>query len=139
MSEFSPEVAKSLQASEESWHHMHLEFGLLDAAEFARAASLDQDDFEHIFRLQLDGDIIGVFRDGRLRFPGFQIDRHSPTVLPVIPDLVAIARAAKWRIEHLALWMISPNGYLSGARPVDRLSEPESVLEAARQDFAERF
>jgi hypothetical protein len=37
-----------------------------------------------------------------------------------------------WR---LACWFVEPNGWLDGARPIDRLSShPEEVIEAARAD-----
>ena len=68
-------------------------------------------------------------------FPLFQFEDHKP-IKAVQAVLEAFGeRKAPWK---LALWFASNNGWLpKQARPVDLLvSEPQSVVEAARRDAA---
>ncbi|GAC1492682.1 MAG: hypothetical protein NVS2B15_12780 [Pseudarthrobacter sp.] len=53
----------------------------------------------------------------------------------MIADLVRVAVEAGISEAGLSLWLCTATGYLDGARPVDRLDEPEIVLDAARQAF----
>ena len=75
--------------------------------------------------------MFAVEDSGRLVYPAFQFDDRGqprPIIADVLPALGANVGA--WQI---ALWLVSPNGWLDGARPIDRLDEDgKRVLEAAR-------
>ncbi len=62
-------------------------------------------------------------------YPGFQFDLVTGSPLPVMADLVAV-----WGTTDpvgLALWCVSPNEWLSGARPVDLLTRDPAGVHAA--------
>lgn len=108
--ETSPQLARSMQATENAWRDMEAEFGLL---------------------LRL----LAIKRPGGYKYPGFQFDRREQAIRPVMHDLIKLAAGAGRSESGLALWMTSPTGYLDGSRPVDLLDEPAPVVEAARQSF----
>lgn len=77
--------------------------------------------------------ILAVDWAGQLLFPAFQFDNQGRP-LPVMERLLAILTPAnsEWAI---AIWLITPNGWLGGRRPVELLTaEPDSVCEAANDE-----
>lgn len=133
--EVSPQLARALQATKNVWRNMEAEFGLLSGEEVS--AAVGRADLGQTFasNQRAAGNLIGVEHRGRYRYPGFQIDRGQRTVRPVMRDLLVVAQEAGRDEESLALWMVSPTGYLQGVRPVDRIDDPAALLNAARQSF----
>ena len=82
-------------------------------------------------RWRAEGKVFAMEDSGRLVYPAFQFDdRGRPR--PIIAD-VLLALGANVGAWQIALWFVSPNGWLDGARPIDRLDEDSKrVLEAAR-------
>ncbi|MDJ0354426.1 hypothetical protein [Pseudarthrobacter sp. PH31-O2] len=133
--EVSPQLARSLQATENAWRKMEAEFGLLSSKEVSEAVGSKSPNRSFASDQRAAGKLLAVKRPGGFRYPGFQIDRSEHTIRPVIHDLLKVAQEADRSETSLALWMVSPTGYLDGARPVDELDHPEQVVETARQSF----
>ena len=136
----SPQLARSLQATENAWREMSEEFGLLSSTELSRAVGSSSPNRSYASDQRNAGNLLAVKRPGGMKYPGFQIDPHEHTIRPVMRPLLATAVQAGRSEAGLALWMISPNGYLDGDRPVDRLdSDPESVVKAAADSFSVKW
>ncbi|WP_417216689.1 hypothetical protein [Arthrobacter sp.] len=131
----SPQLARSLQATENAWRDMEAEFGLLTSVEVSRAVGSRSPNRSYASDQRGAGRLLAVKRPGGYKYPGFQIDRREQAIRPVMHELIALATEADRSESGLALWMISPTGYLDGLRPVDLLDEPDHVVEAARQSF----
>lgn len=132
----SPQVARSLVATERLWNAMDEEFGLLSAAELGRRlGSRAKDPSSMVAKRQQAGQLIGFKRQNRMQFPAFQLDPRTGDVFPVIPELVA--RAAKHGLSSrdVAQWLMSSRRSLGGGRPVDALADAEAVLRAAAQTW----
>lgn len=88
-------------------------------------------------RLRTDNRIFAIGIGDEYRYPAFQFDAEGRP-LPVMRDL--LRAAAGLRGWGLALWLTAPNGFLDGARPLDRLyTEPQQVIEAVRREVADAF
>ena len=136
----SPQLARSLQATENAWREMSEEFGLLSSTELSRAVGSSSPNRSYASDQHHAGNLLAVKRPGGMKYPGFQIDPHGHTIRPLMRPLLAAAVQAGRSEAGLALWMVSPNGYLDGDRPVDRLdSDPDSILEAATDSFTIRW
>lgn len=135
--EASPEVARSLQASENRWRAIDKEYGLLDSRSVAELLGGSGTNRNKAHQLAKEGKIIGVKRGRGTLYPGFEFDHGE--VRPVIAEVVAIGRRNHWTDAHLLLWLASPNGYLEGRVPARMMDDPGQILEAAHQDLAERW
>ncbi|MDG3017212.1 hypothetical protein [Speluncibacter jeojiensis] len=135
----TPSIARAVQAEENRWRSIEAEFGLLSSLEVGellgsrssnpRSAASDR---------HRAGKLLGVRRGRETRYPGFQFS-HG-TVLPVIADLVALARRHQWSEQELALWLIAPTGWLDDRRPVDVLAaDSDAVLAAADAKFTTQW
>lgn len=131
----SPQLARSLQATENAWRAIEREFGLLTSREVSERLGSRSPNRSYASDQHSRGRLIAVRRAGGMRFPGFQIDPVEQQIRPVIEDLLRIARSADVSEASLALWLCTPTGYLDGERPVDRLDRPEEVAEAAESAF----
>lgn len=129
----SEQAAHSLEATEAMWRSVHAEFGLFTAQELTQLLGLRVPD--DVRRLYEEGGLIAIHRGSRVLYPGFQVERDAHAVLPVIRDLRLAAESAGRSESSLILWLLIPTGYLDGARPVDRLAEPQRVLAAASDSF----
>lgn len=133
--ESSPQLARSMQATENVWRSVEHEFGLLSSIEVSKAVGSKSPNRSYASEQRALGRLLAIKRPGGFKYPGFQIDRAEHVIRPLIHDLKVIADAAGRSEGSLALWMVSSTGYLDGARPVDCLDDPETVVEAARQSF----
>lgn len=130
-------VTRSLQASEDRWRAMAKEYGLLNSRAVAALLGDSGTDRNRAGRLAKEGKIIGVKRGRGTLYPGFMFDHGE--VRPVIAEIAAIGRRNHWTDPHLLLWLASPNGYLEGRVPAQTMDARDKILEAARQDMAERW
>lgn len=82
-------------------------------------------------RWKAQGAIFSVRRLGRDRYPAFQFQDGRPR--KVIADILKALPndMSPWQT---ALWFASPNGWLDGARPMDRLADAKAVIEAATRE-----
>lgn len=131
----SPQLARSVAATENAWRELEAEFGLLSSLEVSKLVGSKSPNRSYASEQHAKGRLIAVKRPGGLRYPGFQIDRGEHIIRPVMADLIRVAGDAGRSEASLALWMTSRIGYLDGDRPVDQLSWPDKVVKAARQSF----
>lgn len=75
--------------------------------------------------------IFGVRHAGREVYPAFQFKDRAPR--PVIGQVLDALPGdmGSWQI---AFWFAGANGWLGGARPMDRLDHPDEVVAAARHE-----
>ncbi|MCO4255155.1 hypothetical protein [Pseudarthrobacter cellobiosi] len=130
-------MARSLQASENRWRAIAKEYGLFDSGSVAALLGGSGTNRNKAHQLAKEGKILGVKRGRGTLFPGFEFDHGE--VRPVIAEVAAIGRRNRWSDSHLLLWLASPNGYLEGRIPARMMDEPGKIIEAARQDLAERW
>lgn len=131
----SPQLARSLAATENAWRSLEAEFGLLSSREVSAVVGSRSPNRSYASEQRAKGRLIAVKRPGGLRYPGYQFDRTQHAIRPVMADLIRVAEEAGRSEASLALWMTMPSGYLDGDRPVDQLSDPDKVVEAAEQSF----
>lgn len=131
----SPQLARSVAATENVWRELEDEFGLFSSLEVSQLVGSKSPNRSYASEQRSRDRLIAVKRPGGLRYPGFQIDQAEHVIRPVMTDLIRIASAAGRSEASLALWMTTRTGYLDGERPVDQLSQPDKVLEAAQQSF----
>ena len=86
-------------------------------------------------RWRSDKKIFAVQFGGRLLYPAFQFDVQGRPRKVISKVLAALGDAVgAWQ---MALWFVTPNGWLAGDKPVDLLDrEPSALLDAAA-DVAE--
>jgi hypothetical protein len=130
-----PSRAAVLQARRNAEARMELlrEFGFLTAEEIAEGRSRAANRSAMAGRWRSEGRIFSVEWKGRALYPGFQSDEQGAP-LPIVARVLAALprdRMSEWEV---ALWWTSANGWLSGARPVDRIHDPEQrpLIDAAQ-------
>jgi len=133
-------LPEAVPSSAEAWHaqqnaqarvELLREFGALTAQEVADLAGSHAANRSALAsRWHSEDRIIGVAWHGRTLYPGFQFRDGRPNA--------TVARAAVRLRERgldgwaLALWFVTPSGWLWDRRPVDVIDEdPERVLTAA--------
>jgi hypothetical protein len=132
----SPQLARSLQATENVWRSMGAQFGLLTSGQVAELLGASPSNRKLASRRRAAHQIAGVVRRNAVLYPGFQFDRSQRTILPVMAQLIRLATANGWSEEDLLLWLCSPTTSFEGQdRPVDHFHDPDSVLAAARTQF----
>lgn len=132
----SPQMARGVQATENAWREIEAEFGFLTGVEVAGIlGSRSSNPTGYATDKRRAGKLIGVRRRNAFVYPGFQFDRAEGQVLPVIPELLKVAKKYDKTAEGLTQWLCAPTGQLDGDRPVDHLIHPERVLEAAENHY----
>lgn len=133
----SPQLARSAQATENAWRTIEEEFGLLTSTEAAQQMGYGGNRTWASTQRRA-GKLLGIQRGGGFRYPGFQLDPH---VMPLIGELIALARHHGWSDESLVLWLCSPSAWmLEDRRPVEFLGErPETVRAAAASAMAPQW
>ncbi len=102
---------------------------LLTGAEVRAASGLKpRNKSEPASRWKREGKLFAVRRSGIDHYPAFQFADGSPR--PAIKAILAALPKdmTGWQI---AMWFASGNGWLDGAEPQERLSDPDAVVEAA--------
>lgn len=133
----SPQLARSAQATENVWQEIEEAFGLLTSTQTAEQMRYGTNrTWASVQRRS--GKLLGVRRGSAYRYPGFQLDSE---VMPLIGELVALARHYDWSDESVVLWMCSPSGWMpEGRRPVELLREqPDTVRSAAESAMAPQW
>lgn len=128
----SPQVARSLAATEQLWQAVDDEFGLLSATELGRLlGSTAADPSSMVAKRQQAGKLLWVRRGGRLRYPAFQFDAQQGEMYPAVPELVMRGAERGFDGPQVVQWLLAPSAALGGDRPVDVLGDTERVLAAA--------
>jgi hypothetical protein len=86
-------------------------------------------------RLVRSGQVVFVDHGGRRLFPAFQFDLQAGRVRPEFVRIVELLAERHVRGWAALVWLTRPNGWLGGARPVDRLTEAPEKVEAAARDI----
>ena len=136
--ETSPQVARSVQATENRWRRMSKEFGMLDSASVAELVGNSSRNRNKASQLAKQGKILGVQRGNRTLYPSFEFDIDAGKVRPVIAEVARIA-GERWDSESLLQWFCAPNGFLDGRRPVDLITDEAALLDTARKSLAEEW
>ena len=132
----SPQLARSLQATENAFRAMGAEFGLLTSSQVAALLGANPSNRKLVSRRRAARQLAGVVRRNAVLYPGFQFDRTRARVLPVMEELIRLADANGWREEDLLLWLCSPTTSFDGEdRPVDHLDDPDAVVAAAKDEL----
>ncbi|WP_394214373.1 hypothetical protein [Brachybacterium vulturis] len=126
----SPQLARSAQATENVWREIEDEFGLFTSTEAAERMGYGGNRAWASAQRRA-GKLVGVRRGGAYRYPAFQLD---PEVMPLIAELVALAREHDWSDESVVLWLCSPSGWMpEGRRPVEFLREDADAVRASAE------
>lgn len=136
----SPELAMSIQETENAWREIEEEFGFVSSVEAASLLGSKKGNRTVASDRRTAGKILGVLRGNSYRYPRFQFDQARGGVWPVIPEVIALAHANGWTDEDLLLWFCAPTAFFPEEdRPVDHMSEPTRVLAAAKDEFEDRW
>ncbi len=104
---------------------------LLTGAEVRVASGLNpRNKSEPASRWKREGKLFAVRRSGVDHYPAFQFADGAPK--PVVKAILA-ALPKDMTAWQIAMWFASGNGWLDGAEPQERLSDPDAVVDAARR------
>jgi hypothetical protein len=128
----SPHVRRAIRSAERALRRIAAEFGLLTPDQVGELLGLEKKTIEALG----DQEILRFWVGGSLLYPGFQFDRETCSIHPVIRPLLALAKENGWPPRDVTYWMTSPSGYFADClRPVDHLGDPDRVLKAAKDHF----
>lgn len=125
--EASPQMAHSIEASAERWRQVLRDYRFLTRAELDRMPS--GRDTAHLLKFEHDGAVL---------YPEFQFN-EAGQLLPVIPELMSLAKNNDWSERSLILWCVTATGYLDDEAPVDHLDNPDRILACARSRFEQSW
>jgi DNA-binding CsgD family transcriptional regulator len=127
----SPAEAWHAQQNAQAREELLREFGALTPEQVAdRAASTAANRSALASRWHSEGRILGVPWHGRTLYPVFQFLDGRPN--PTVERAAVTLRERGLSGWALALWFLTPSGWLWDRRPVDLLEEdPERVIAAA--------
>ncbi|MDJ0314071.1 hypothetical protein [Arthrobacter sp. H35-D1] len=132
----SAQMARGVQTTENAWRDIESEFGMLTGTE---VAALLGSNAKSATGFATDrrkaGKLLGIKRRNAFLYPAFQVDPRVGEVRPVIPALLEIIERHARSAEDLTQWLCAHTGQLDDDRPVDRLNEPATVLEAAENHY----
>lgn len=130
----SPPLARAVQAQQNLYSRIEVEFGLFTSREAAdRMGSRAAVRRNAATAARGAGRLLALRRGRYLLYPGFQF--NSAGVRPVIAALLTVARECGWDETSLIEWLVSATTYLGGQRPVDVIEDPDRLLEVARESF----
>lgn len=123
------EAMAHVLAGEKRWMQLLCD-GSYTMAKAAELMSPSTPDPAQVLTRCREGETLAFEHEGELWFPKYQFARGS--VLPVIPQLLTVARDAAATDTDLALWMIAPSSLFGNqGAPVAHLGNPALVVEAA--------
>jgi hypothetical protein len=125
--EISPQMARSVEASAERWRQVMKDYRFLTRAELdgmraGRVAS-------HLLKVE---------HDGASLYPEFQFNAAGE-LLPVIPELMNLAKSNDWSEQSLILWLVTPTGYFDDEAPIKHLDEWDRILAGASSRFEQSW
>ena len=119
-------------------HEFMREVGALTSQEVAELSqSQVKNRAAHAHRAKTENKLFAVEYQGDQRYPAFQFDTQTGKPKPIIKQMLETLNG-QWSGWQLALWFVTPNGYLDDQTPMDRLdASPEAVMEALRREAGE--
>lgn len=119
-------------------HEFMREVGALTSQEVAELSqSQAKNRAAHAHRAKTENKLFAVEYQGDQRYPAFQFDAQTGKPKPIIKRILETLNG-QWSGWQLALWFVTPNGYLDDQTPMDRLdASPEAVMEALRKEAGE--
>lgn len=120
----APEVARGLQATENLWRQVEKDWGLLTSRQVAELL-IGGSNTVVASRLRTAGKIIGFRRNGQFRYPGFQFDRDSRRVRPVVAALIALGDELGYDPESVILSLASPSTYWADDTPLNHIDDED--------------
>jgi len=106
-----------------------------EVAELGQSQARNRASFAH--RLKAENKVFAVEYQGEQRYPAFQFDPESGKPKVVVKEILELLKD-EWSGWQLALWFITPNGYLDGLTPFEMMdAAPETVLNALRKETGE--
>lgn len=130
----SPALAASVQAQQNLYDQIAVEFGLLTSSEAGRRMGSRSTTSRNLaLASRKEGRLLGLTRGRYTLFPGFQF--HDTGLRPVIADLVRLGQRHGRTETGLIEWLMAPTTYLGGKRPVDIIDAPTRILEVADSAF----
>lgn len=129
----SPQMRRAIRSAERAWRRIAAEFGLLTANQVTELLGREGQSIG-------EDEAIKVWIGGSLLYPGFQFDRETRSIHPVIKPLLALAKENGWPPRDVTYWMTSPSRWFADClRPVDHLGDPDRVLKAAKDQFEDMW
>ncbi|GAA4814631.1 hypothetical protein [Tomitella cavernea] len=130
----SPALARAVQAQQNLYEALDVEFGLLTSAQVAdRLGSRAAARRNAATTARAAGRLLALRRGNRLLYPGFQFTAAG--IRPVIADLRLLGDRHGWHEAGLIEWLLGPTTLLDGARPVDVLGDSDRLLAVAEASF----
>jgi hypothetical protein len=123
----TPETARALQATENTWRRIDAKWGLWTARQVAEMLT-GEPNIAYASRLRATGQIIGIRRKSRIVYPGFQFDSQANRVKPVIPALIRLGRDVNYDSEAIVLSLAGPSTYWHDETPLNHLDEEDFLL-----------
>lgn len=123
----SPQMAHSIETSAERWRQVMKDYRFLTRAELdgmrvGRVAS-------HLLKVE---------HDGAALYPEFQFNAAGE-LLPVIPELMNLAKSNDWSEQSLILWLVTATGYFDDEAPIKHLDEWDRILAGASSRFEQSW
>ncbi len=140
----TPAVAAALHATEDAWHRIEQEFGLLSAAHVSQLLGARTTNHNLANEMRARGELFGVQRRNQYLYPGFQFDAQNGTVWPWVKPLHELASDEGVAAEDVLLWMVHPTTYLgvnedgTAPRPVDVVDNARLLLSVAARAWDAR-
>lgn len=129
----TPATARMLQATANRIQAIDDEFGLLGSAEVAGILGSRGEPRSFTADLRRQRRILSLPRLNRLVYPGFQFDRSTGAIRPLIAPLIELAVEYDRAPENIVFWLCRETSYLDGDRPVDHLDDADRILEVASE------
>lgn len=127
-------LAAGMQATENSIQKIEAEFGLLDDAQLADLLRAKGSPRSFATDQRNKDCALSIPRLNAFVYPGFQFDRDTGAVTPVIPQLIELGTSYGWTPADIALWLCAPTTYLpEDGRPVDFLDDSALVFDVAQR------
>lgn len=126
-----PALLAAVAEQERRWRDIERDYGLLSGTDVATlSGSTAHNRSEYASNLRTRRRVLAALRRGRYAYPAFQF-AESGRVHPAVPAVIDVMVPQGWDAESIIFWMVSPNGYLGGDPPAQRLADTEIVVDAA--------
>jgi hypothetical protein len=127
----------ALADREAHWRSIADRYGLLTSEQVGQlAGSHARNTSEYASNLRRRNKALAVQRGGRWLYPGFQFTPDGE-VYPAVPRVITSMTSQGWDHGSIVRWMDSPNGYLGGATPIERIADTDAVSDAAANAAAQ--
>jgi hypothetical protein len=130
----SPMMAAGVAATENAWHQMEAEFGLLEGRQVAELAGSKQRTGGYANDLRKRRRVLGVKQRNAYLYPGFQFG-ETGEVRPAVREVLKAADELQVSDDGVAQWFCIPSTSLGDKRPVDIIDDVELIAKVFRNRF----